>query len=49
MAKYDPKSARAEEFINDGEILDTLEYAAKNKSNRELITSILERRRTARA
>ena len=43
MAKYDPKSARAEEFINDGEILDTLEYAAKNKSNRELITSILEK------
>ena len=31
MAIYDPKSLRAEEFINDGEILETLEYAEKNK------------------
>ena len=45
MAKYDPKSARAEEFINDGEILETLEYAEKNKNNAELIDSILEKAR----
>jgi len=45
MAKYDPKSAKAEEFINDGEILETLEYAEKNKNNAELIDSILEKAR----
>ena len=27
MAKYDPKSLRAEEFINDEEIRATLQYA----------------------
>ena len=42
MPKYDPKSASAEEFIHHGEILDTLDYAAGNKSNRELIASIIE-------
>ena len=41
MAKYDPKSARAEEFIHHGEILDTLAYAAENKSNRALIEQLL--------
>ena len=30
MAIYNPKSLKAEEFINNGEILDTLEYAEKN-------------------
>lgn len=43
--KYDVKSSKAEEFINDGEILDTLEYAKKNKNNRELIESIIEKAR----
>ena len=43
MAKYDMKSAAAEEFINHEEILDSLAYAAKNKSNRELIRDILKR------
>ena len=43
MAKYDPKSSVAEEFINDEEILDTIEYAKANKSNRELIFSLIER------
>lgn len=43
MAKYDPKSARAEEFIHHGEILDTLAYAAENKSNRALIEQLLTR------
>ena len=43
MTKYDPKSAKAEEFIHHGEILETLEYAKENKSNRPLIQSLLER------
>ena len=41
MAKYDKMSAHAEEFINDGEIRESLAYAEKNKSNRALIREIL--------
>ena len=40
---YNPKSMRAEEFIDNQEILDTLEYAEKNKNNLELIEEILEK------
>lgn len=40
---YNPKSKEAEEFIHDGEILETLEYAEKNKSNIKLIDEILEK------
>lgn len=40
---YNVKSNKAEEFINDQEILDTIEYAKKNKDNRELIFSLIER------
>ncbi|OPJ63967.1 [FeFe] hydrogenase H-cluster radical SAM maturase HydG [Clostridium oryzae] len=40
---YNPKSKVATEFINDEEILETLEYAKKNKRNRELIDSLLKR------
>lgn len=40
---YDVKSPKAEEFINDEEILDTLRYAQENKSNRELIDGLIER------
>lgn len=40
---YDPKSKHAEEFINHEEILDTLDYAEKNKDNRELIGEIIEK------
>lgn len=40
---YNPKSKIAEEFINDEEILATLEYAKANKSNRALIDSIIEK------
>ena len=40
---YNPKSMKATEFIDDGEILDSLEYAQANKSNYELINSIIER------
>ena len=43
MAIYDIKSLKAEEFINDGEILDTIKYAEENKNNVELIDSILEK------
>lgn len=42
---YDPKARKAEDFIDDGEILDTLAYAEENKGNAELIGSILEKAR----
>ncbi len=42
---YDPKSLKAEEFINHEEILETLDYAEKNKNNRQLIEEILEKAR----
>ena len=45
MAIYNPKSLKAEEFINDGEILATLEYAEQNKHNAALIEEILEKAR----
>ena len=34
---YNPKSMKAEEFINDEEILECLGYARKNKDNMELV------------
>ena len=40
---YDPKSMKATEFIDDQEIQDTLAYAEANKSNRELIQSLIDR------
>lgn len=40
---YNNKSMIATEFIDDEEILDTLDYAQKNKGNRELILGILEK------
>ena len=43
MAIYNPKSLKAEEFINDGEILETIKYAEENKNNIELIDSILKK------
>ncbi len=42
---YNPKSLKAEEFISHEEIMETLEYAEKNKHNAELIDSILEKAR----
>ena len=45
MATYNPKSRKAEEFIHDGEILETLEYAEKNKNNVGLMDEILEKAR----
>ena len=40
---YSPKSLKAEEFISNEEILASLDYAEKNKSNIELINSILDK------
>ena len=43
MAIYDPKSLKAEEFINDEEIQASLQYADENKNNLELIDQIIEK------
>ena len=43
MAIYNPKSLKAEEFINNEEILATIEYANENKRNAELIDAILDK------
>lgn len=40
---YNPKSMKADEFISDEEIRETLSYADKNKDNIELIDSIIEK------
>lgn len=42
---YNVMSKKAEEFIDDGEILESLAYAEENKSNRALIEQILEKAR----
>ena len=49
MADYDPKSMHAEEFINDGEIMETLAFAEANKENEKLIDDILEKARPVKA
>ncbi len=43
MAKYNPKSLKAEEFISHEEILETIRYAQENKHNIPLIDSLLEK------
>lgn len=45
---YNVKSMVATEFIDDTEIKETLDYAQKNKNNRELIASILEKAETCK-
>ena len=42
---YNPKSLKAEEFISDEEIRETLAYADANKENVELIDQILAKAR----
>ncbi|MBQ4529958.1 MAG: [Lachnospiraceae bacterium] len=42
---YQVTSTKAEEFISHEEILDTLQYADKNKDNVELINQILDKAR----
>ena len=43
MAEYNPKSLKAEEFINHEEILKTLEYADRHKDDLEYVDSLLEK------
>lgn len=43
MATYDPKSLKAEEFINDEEIKATLAFADVHKDDMEMINAILEK------
>ena len=45
MSHYDPRSLKAEDFINDEEIQATLKYAEENKHNIALIDEILEKAR----
>lgn len=40
---YNPKSMKAEEFIDNQEILDTLAYADEHKDDMELIDQIIEK------
>lgn len=40
---YNPKSAKAEEFICHEEVLETLAYANQNKSNAQLIDQIINK------
>ena len=49
MAIYNPKSLKAEEFINHGEILDTIRYAEENKHNIALIDEILAKARPVKS
>lgn len=45
---YNVKSKKAEEFIDNDEILETLKYAQDNKHNKELISSLIERAKDAK-
>ena len=45
---YNPKSSHAEEFIDHGEIMETLDYAARNRSNRTLIEEIINKAATCK-
>ena len=42
---YNPKSMKAEEFIDHNEILETLKYADENKDNLKLVEEILAKAR----
>ncbi|QQK08307.1 [FeFe] hydrogenase H-cluster radical SAM maturase HydG [Miniphocaeibacter halophilus] len=48
MSNYIPSSSKAEEFINNEEILKTIEYGRKNSKNRQLIEEILEKAKEAK-
>ena len=45
---YNPKSRRADEFINREEIEATLKWAEEHKSDRPLIESLIDKARTAK-
>ena len=38
---YNPKSHKAEDFIDHEEVLASLEYAEENKNNLDLILSLI--------
>ncbi|MDE5946163.1 MAG: [FeFe] hydrogenase H-cluster radical SAM maturase HydG [Oscillospiraceae bacterium] len=42
---YNVKSMKAEEFIDYYEIMETLDYAQRNRHNRELLNSVMEKAR----
>ena len=43
MIKYQVKSPRADEFIHDGEIMATLEYAKEHRNDKAMVEEILAR------
>lgn len=43
ICMYSLKSSKAEEFIDNQEVIESLEYAEKNKNNLELIDKIIEK------
>ena len=43
--EYNPKSLKADEFICNDEILESLKYADENKNNREVIDAIMAKAR----
>ena len=45
---YNPKSHKAEEFINHDEVLASINYAEENKNNLEVIDKILEKAKLAK-
>ena len=45
MSNYNSKSLKAEEFISDEEILDTLKFAEENKEDVESMKKVLQRAR----
>ncbi len=49
MSIYNPKSLKAEEFINHEEILETIRYAEENKHNLSLIDAILKKARPVKS
>lgn len=45
---YDPKSPKAEDFIDDGEIKSTIAYAEEHKHDKALIEKILQKAETCK-
>lgn len=48
MIKYDKCSEKAEEFINDEEIKESIAFAEQHKNDRELILSLIEKAKEAK-
>ena len=42
---YDPKSMKAEEFIDDAEVCASLDFAQQHRADREMISGIIEKAR----